>query len=114
MFAVRREAHHLPLVAPRYKAQIFGELRVEHSQRIWPGDRLNVLKPAVVSTPDRCRFPRSAAVNHQYGCFIESRVCVGADRMSKMMVHESKSGSRAGKMLMKRILPSTLVPHGQE
>src|ERR1700738_2782084 len=97
--AIRRQPHHLPLVAVALKSQVGRELAVEESHRIGKWNGQNVLQAAVAAVPNRCGLPRAPAIHHHDGSIFEPGESVSADGMSQMVIHKSHASLGLTEML---------------
>ena len=111
--AVGSEAHHFPFIGVRNKAEEAGEHCVKQPERVRPIDREDRVDAAFRPMPDGSRLPRATAVHHHDGSIVKAGIRIGTERMSEMVIHETKPRFRGTELALERISASILMPHAE-
>ena len=89
-------------------------MRVEEAQRVRPIDSQDMLDTALAASPDGGGFPGAASIHHNNRRIVKARVGIGAERVRKMVIDETKPRPGGPELLRKWFCTATLVPHANE
>ena len=112
--AVGSKAHHLPFIGVRNKAEKAGEHCVKQPERVRPADREDRVDAAFSYHAKGKSPPTRRAVHYHDGGIVKAGISIGTERMSKMVIHETKPRFRGTELTLEWISAAILMPHAGE